>query len=121
MPVARTTKSYAPGAIVPVLIDRVLSVPLPADGVTELGLKVIGPTPDGSGVSTLSVTAFPKLAPVFRRLRVKETVSPGLGATPTLDEDVNVKSRLTPPTLIANGSFFTVRYGLPAWPWIQSV
>ena len=40
-----------PGAIVPVLIVNVTSVPLPADGVTDDGENVIVPTPAGRGVS----------------------------------------------------------------------
>ena len=103
------------------LIERFESVPLPDVGVTELGVSVTVPVPDGRGVSTLRLTAEPNAGPVRLRLSVKETVSPALTAVWTLDDEVSVKSRLTVPTWTGKGTFLTVRYGLPACPWIHKV
>ena len=59
MPVARTTKRWRPGAIVPVLIVSVELVPLPLVGTTAAGLKLVVPIPAGSGPSRDRLTLAP--------------------------------------------------------------
>src|SRR5690349_10399693 len=122
MPVARTVNVYWPAAIVPVLIERVVDVPFLL-GVTVVDPNVIAPTPVGVGVSTLSVTGLPKfvfLFGAFWRVSVNVTVSPTFVASADDAFELSVKSRVTVPIWRANGVYFVVRYGAPAWPRIQS-
>jgi hypothetical protein len=105
-------------AIVPVLIESVVDVPFLL-GVTEVEPNVIAPTPDGVGVSTLNVTGLPKfvfLFGAFWRVRVNVTVSPEFVASSEDAFEVIVKSRVTVPIWTANGVYFVVSYGAPAWP-----
>src|SRR5262245_20304793 len=115
------TKRWRPGAIVPVLIVRVETAPLPFSGVTAAGLKLVVPIPVGSGPSSDRLTFAPYAAPERVRASWNVTVSPTFAAVLIEASAVIVKSRLTVPILIAMGSYFVVRYGAPAWPWTQIV
>src|SRR5688572_8227651 len=100
MPVARTMKSYVPGANVPVLIVSVARAPVDV-GVTVVELNEIGPMPVRAGApmplartgSTLSDTGPPNAVLVgwFWRVRSNVTASPAFVAVRACTSDVKRK------------------------------
>ena len=123
-PVTRTTKRWTPFArpVVPIVRSDEYSFEFLPSGVTVDGENE-AVTPPGSGLlrpSRLSDTEPPN-AWFWASLTAIRNAAGAPDVTVWFEtSEVMAKSRLTDPILTASGSCLVVRYGLPAWPRIQT-